>query len=197
MATKVKINEYYRRFEAGEFEGRRVELVEGAICEMRSPTPARATAICHLGAIFHRAFEGRATVNTRLPLTLSLLNEPEPDISLVRRAPDDYSCRHPNGGETLLVVEVSDGTPDLNRSAKADVYCASVNEYWILDVSKRQLEVFRLGFKDEENSGSWSWKFRFVIPADGRINTMWAPDVEFAVADLLPRAPDETIAVTP
>jgi hypothetical protein len=51
-----------------------------------------------------------AIVRAQLPVRLDHFNEPEPDLTLLRRRPDFYASAHPGPAEILLVVEVAESS---------------------------------------------------------------------------------------
>ena len=67
----------------------------------------------------------------------------EPDLALVRGPHTLYLKRHPVAGDAGLIIEVSDSSLARDR-LKAAEYCrAGADEYWIVNLIQRQLEVFR------------------------------------------------------
>lgn len=52
MVARVDVNEYYRRTEAGEFDGVRVELFDGEIRQEITPSPPRAAAMSKTNTLF-------------------------------------------------------------------------------------------------------------------------------------------------
>ncbi len=136
--------EYEQAVERGAFEGWRVELVDGVLCDM-SPQSGP-----HAGAIDRIAEELRSHLGTgfrlrqQMPLSLTDDSVPEPDIALVARDPqgDFYSSGHPR--TAFLVVEVADSSLPFDRNHKQRLYArAGIPEYWIVNLSSRRLEVYR------------------------------------------------------
>jgi Uma2 family endonuclease len=69
-------------------------------------------------------------------------SEPEPD--LVWAARRDYSKRHPEPHEVLLLVEVADTSLEVDRGLKLSVYAeAGIPDYWIVNLIDQQIEVYR------------------------------------------------------
>lgn len=185
--------EYLILTEGGAFEERRVELIGGVIYEkMAAMLSPHATAVRKTSRVFFAAFGGQTVINIQLPLVLDDNSEPEPDLLLARGSDDDYAARHPAPGDVLLALEVSDSTLAFDRRTKASAYARSqIVEYWILNVEERQLEIHRGPQQDSAMPLGWGYSTRLIVPEGGRAATLWQPDVEFAVADLLPRAPDD------
>ena len=69
-------------------------------------------------------------------------SEPEPDVSLARGAPDDYSSAHPGPPDIGLVVEVADTTLPKDRRRTQTYGPAGIPVYWIVNLVDRQIEVY-------------------------------------------------------
>ena len=80
----------------------------------------------------------------------------------------------------MLLIEVSCSTLATDRSVKGPLYAgAGIPEYWILNLSGRQLEVHRTPL-----NGVWAQTF--VVPESGTVSPLAAPEATVTVADLLP-----------
>lgn len=67
---------------------------------------------------------------------------PEPDVAVVRGAPEDFMERHPGGPDLALVVEISVTSQKLDGE-KARVYAsASVPAYWQIDVPAGRVRAY-------------------------------------------------------
>ncbi len=183
--------EYQLLTQAGAFEGRRVELIEGVIYEkMAAMLSPHASACRKVDRLFQAAFSGQAAIGLQLPIVLNDNSEPEPDLSLARGSDADYDDHNPLASEVLLALEVSDSTLSIDRRTKASAYArAQIVEYWILNIEERQLEIHRGPQQDSAMPLGWGYSTRLIVPESGRAATLWKPNVEFAVADLLPHAP--------
>jgi Uma2 family endonuclease len=102
-------------------------------------------------------------------------NRPEPDV-LVLREPTDQV---PTGQDALLVVEVSDSSQADDLGFKVDLYArAGVDEYWVLDLSRRRLVAFRT-----LQNGAYTQRDEF---AEGEtVAPLCAPGNPMRVADLI------------
>jgi Uma2 family endonuclease len=139
---RLSVEDYHRMIAAGILgEGDRVELIEGVIVEMSPRGPLHAKVIRRLCDPAFVSVSAEHIVQCQLPLTLAD-SEPEPDVSVVRRA-DAYRDRsHPT--TALLVFEVAGDSLRKDRMAKAAVYArAGIPEYVIANVEESSLEVHR------------------------------------------------------
>lgn len=86
----------------------------------------------------------RAYIRVQLPITLPPNSEPEPNIAVFCIDDREYFDYHPAPDEIFLLIEVARTTLNQDRIAKAPTYAkAKIPEYWVLDVQKRQVYVFR------------------------------------------------------
>jgi Uma2 family endonuclease len=69
-------------------------------------------------------------------------SEPEPDLSVVRGAMEDYRLEHPHTAEQ--VIEVCVASHDYDRSKLRAYAGAGVKEVWLVLVPEKQIEAHRL-----------------------------------------------------
>ena len=83
------------------------------------------------------------SVQVQLPVTLSDINAPEPDLAVVRGTEEDYADRHPGPSDLALVIEVADSSVGTDRSTKQRLYAtARVAQYWLVNLPESQVEVY-------------------------------------------------------
>lgn len=132
--------EYYQAAELGWFESQRVQLIFGEIYEMPAQGHAHVKAVWKIGQIMRKLYEPQHWVREQAPLDASDISQPEPDVAVSERAMADYTD-HPTA--LLPAIEVSDATLPLDRR-KAALYAASgVQEYWIVNLRNKTVEVHR------------------------------------------------------
>jgi len=135
--------EYYRMAEAGLFEGRRVELLDGEVIAMTPQGSRHAAAVARINRVLLTALGDQVSLRPQLPLILDERSEPEPDIAVCRRDARDYASEHPGPADTLLVIEVADTSLDYDRRRKARAYAtAGIPAFWIVNLPDRCLESF-------------------------------------------------------
>jgi len=82
-------------------------------------------------------------LRVQLPVTLSALSEPEPDLTIVKGSLESCAERHPGAEDVLVLVEVADSSLDYDRGAKLRVYAfAGVPVYLIVNIRERQIECY-------------------------------------------------------
>jgi len=119
-----------------------VELVEGEIVEMTPQKPSHSAGVRLVEEALRRTFGTGFDVRTQLPLALTDDSEPEPDVAVVRGSIRDYVAGHPT--TAVLVVEIADASLLFDRRRKGRLYArAGIQEYWIVNLIDRVLEVYR------------------------------------------------------
>ncbi|HEY3897673.1 MAG TPA: Uma2 family endonuclease [Chthoniobacter sp.] len=137
--SRLSVKEYHRLDEYNE-NGKRTELIRGFVIEKMGKSPRHRKCTVKLYKMILAQVPVGYTAWQEEPLTLRD-SEPEPDITIVRGSDDDYDDGHPS--TACLVVEIAVSSVGLDR-ALASVYAeAGVEEYWIVLVEERAVEVYR------------------------------------------------------
>ncbi len=170
---------YYRLAEQGWFEGRRVQLIDGEIIEMSPQRHPHSAAIELVRRALESVFPGSWWIRDQLPLSLSMTSDPEPDLAVVPGSPRDYSD-HPSAAH--LVVEVADMTLAFDKSRKLRLYAAAgIPEYWIVDLTKRRVLVFR-----QPSIESQQYALKTICGEADSLTPLSAPQRSIRIADILP-----------
>jgi Uma2 family endonuclease len=114
-------------------------------------------------------------LHIQLPVTLAGIQEPKPDIAVVRGSPEDYPGRHPGPPDIEAVIEVSDSTLD---------YDPGIGLYWIINLPESQIEVYEQPLPQE---GRYAVRTDYHPGQTLRLR-LDAALLELAVADVLPPA---------
>ena len=177
---RFSVKAYYRMAETGILPpDARVELLDGRIIDMSPIGPAHGGTVKRLSRIFNTKANGRWLVSTQDPVRLDDHSEPEPDVALLKPAPDDYKRRHPLPDDVFLLVEISDTTLEYDREVKLPAYGqAGVAEVWIVNLNEAAIEVYR----DPHFTGYGS---RTVLGAGDQVSPQAFPDAILEVGDLL------------
>jgi Uma2 family endonuclease len=175
------IADYHQMIEARILdEDDRVELLEGKIVCMSPQRPFHAASVQRSSRLLFKLLSDRAEIRVQLPVILGNDSEPEPDLAVVRFDADEYSFRHPEVPDIYLLIEVADSTIAKDRNQKARIYAKNqVLEYWILDLQKRQVYVFR---QPEEGI----YREKLILNSDDSITMQAFPDVAIALNDMFP-----------
>lgn len=179
---KWTCEEYHRLGDEGFFLGQRMQLIEGSIIEMSPQKHPHAAGIDLTRAALEAAFGRGYWFRNQLPLKLSDISEPEPDLAVVRGGPREWTD-HPTTAE--LVVEISDTTLRFDLGLKLATYAkALLPEYWVVDLVNRRLIVHRQ--PKRPRSGAARYDEVTVYEADAVVKPLAKPRAAVKVADLLP-----------
>lgn len=142
--AKWTIDDYHRMIAAGILDNRRVELLKGEIVEMLPEGEPHAYCSSEAGEYLIRLLGDHAMIRISKPITLPNDSEPEPDIAIVQRLGREYLEHHPYPENVFWLIEYSDSSLDKDLETKSKVYAeAKILEYWVVNLKKRQLIVFR------------------------------------------------------
>ncbi|QLE50396.1 Uma2 family endonuclease [Nostoc sp. C057] len=142
--AKWTIDEYHHMIAAGILDDRRIELLKGEIVEMPPEGEPHAYFSSEAGEYLIQLLGNRATVRPSKPITLPNNSEPEPDIAIVQRLRREYLEHHPYPENIFWLIEYSDSSLDKDLQIKTKVYAeVEIPEYWVVNLRKRQLIVFR------------------------------------------------------
>ncbi len=174
--------EYHRLGDEGFFIGQRVQLIEGSIIEMSPQKNEHAVPLLLTCDVMQALFGSTRTVRYQLPLKLSDVSEPEPDVAIVIGKPRDWPD-HPATAD--LVIETSESTLTFDLTVKAKLYAQSlIPEYWVVDLVHRQLVVHRQ--PKRPRSGAARYDEIAVYEAAAAVKPLAKPRASVKVADLLP-----------
>ncbi|MEO1296102.1 MAG: Uma2 family endonuclease, partial [Cyanobacteria bacterium J06636_16] len=124
----------------------RYELIGGDLHIMPVPDPLHQKAVRRIVKLLRAAIAHRPDVDIDIssPVSLGESDQPIPDVSLVRNDEDDYGGGHPTPEDTYLIVEVAHSHPEGDIKLKRLQYAAAgLQEYWVADLQKRELLVYR------------------------------------------------------
>lgn len=114
--------------------GVHVELIEGEVVEIGPVGGPHVWCVADLDELFNGLIRRRAKVIIQSPIRLGEFDEPEPDVTPVRRR-EQKTRSLPTAGEVFLIVEVSDSTLHHDRTVKLPRYAAAhIPEGWIVDL---------------------------------------------------------------
>jgi len=178
--------EYDRMIEIGVFQpGDPVELLGGELVVAEPQSSPHYTAVYLAEEALRSAFGPGWLIRTQAPIALDERSEPEPDVSVAHGRPRDYSGEHP--ARPVLIVEVALSNLALDRDHKGSLYArARLEDYWIVNLVDRVLEVYRQPVTDATAAFGWRYASRQTLGSSAAIAPLAAPDAAIHVADLLP-----------
>src|SRR2546425_3636844 len=178
--------EYDRLIDIGIFRpGDPVELLGGELVVAEPQNSPHYTAICLAEEALRRAFGAGWLIRTQGPIALDEQSEPEPDVAVARGNVRDYSREHP--ARPVLVVEMAVSSLSLDRNHKGSLYArARLEDYWILNIVDRVLEVYREPAEDTTASFGWRYASVQALGPESSVTPLAAPGGRVLVSDLLP-----------
>jgi len=178
--------EYDRLIEIGVFRpGDPVELLGGELIVAEPQSSPHYTAVCLAEEALRSAFGAGWLIRTQGPIALDEQSEPEPDVAVARGNVRDYSREHP--ARPVLVVEVAVSSLSLDRNHKGSLYArAGLEDYWIVNLVERVLEVYRQPVADASAPFGWRYASTQTLGAESSVTPLAAPDAHIPVAGLVP-----------
>lgn len=175
------VDEYYQMAKTGILQpDEKVELIAGQIIRNMTPQGSfHAAAITRTNRLLNQPVQPRFLVRSQLPIQLDNRSEPEPDLALVKSDPLDYDDRHPKAEDVYLIIEIADSTLKTDLTLKKQVYAeAKIPDYWVWDLIKRQLYVYRQpteeGYQQEQ-----------ILSERQSIAPLFFPDFQVKIREML------------
>jgi Uma2 family endonuclease len=173
--------EYYRLAKEGWFSGQRVQLINGEILQMPPQGYPHAQAYLNTIGILNGVF-GSDFLRPQLPLNVPGESDPEPDVAITEH-PKTYYRDHPV--TAILVVEIADSSVYLDRR-KANLYAtAGVQDYWVVNLNTRRLEVFRKPVADSSQDFGHRYAEAFELAEAEIVSPLARPAAKIQVKALL------------
>lgn len=178
--------EYDRLIEIGVFRpGDPIELLGGDLVVAEPQSGPHYTAIYLAEEALRRVFGPGWLVRTQAPIALDDDSEPEPDVAVAQGPPREFSRDHPP--RPVLVVEVALSSLTFDRDHKGSLYArAQLEDYWIINLVDRVLEVYRQPVPDATAAFGWRYTSRQTLGPEASVAALAAPGARVSVADLLP-----------
>src|SRR5262249_38440706 len=180
-----KRSEYERLVDLGIFEGEPIELIDGQLVVAEPQYPYHASSISAVEYAVRAVLPSGWLVRTQSPVSLDDESEPQPDLVVVPGRPGDYRHAHPT--LPVLAIEVAESSLAFDRLQKGSLYArAGIQDYWIVNLVDRALEVYREPVADR--SAAYGWRYRSLTtlgPADVVVPLAFSSS-RIAVADVLP-----------
>lgn len=177
----INVAEYHCMAEAGVFHPEeRVELIAGQLVKMAAKGTAHTVTLRRINRLFTRfSLQIEVMVQIQDPIVLNDYSEPEPDLALLRVDPREYIDAHPTAADTYLVIEVADSSLKYDSETKGKLYAQSnIADYWVLDVVKRKLYVFR----QPTNQG---YQSEVILTEDASVSPLQFPDLTISIQEML------------
>jgi len=179
-------DEFFHMVEQGWFNDQRVEFIEGSVIDMSPTSSEHGFCVSRAQLAFWSALGDTAWVRAQLPLDLAPRSYVLPDLAIVTGGLMTHRGKD-NPTQAMLVVEFSESSLSFDRNYKASLYAASgIQEYWIVNLPDRQVEVHRCIVKDPAAECGSKYSDIIISRSGDNIQPLEFPLVHIAVADLLP-----------
>jgi Uma2 family endonuclease len=177
--------EYESLVDLGLFRGEPVELVGGQLIVAEPQGSYHATAVSVADDVLRAVLPTGWIVRSQMPVALDDESAPEPDLAVVTGSRADYRESHP--ARLALALEVAESSLQFDRQHKGSLYArAGIQDYWIVNLLERTLEVHRDPAPDPTAPFGWRYRsVRTLTPADV-VSPLALPSVQIVVGDLLP-----------
>jgi Uma2 family endonuclease len=173
----MKRAEFEQLDKLGFFDEEKVELLFGLVIPMAPIDQEHSESVAIVHDMLFRKLDGVARVYTQASFAASEYSAPQPDIFVV--PPGQYWQELHS--KAYLIVEVSRSSLRRDRAKRLVYQGANVDEYWIVNHPDACVEVYR-----DRRDNKWhslTKHFRGDV-----ISPLAFPDVQIAVADILPPA---------
>ena len=178
------VREFMQMGEAGILD-ERCELVHGEVIEMPPVGNAHSIALQDLYDALRQAWPHPKFIRTQATQRFDEHWAPMPDLALLKQRPVPGALIDEL---PVLVVEVSDETLSYDLGQKRLDYArAGVPEYWVADLKRRRLLVFR-GPERGAVEAEHAYLDEVVVQADQTVSPLAIPSLQIKVADILPAA---------
>src|SRR5262245_48032979 len=180
LVMRWTVEQFNHMGDMGWFEGRRAFLLDGVIWEQGPMNPPHASALYLVGEAVRAIFATGWVVRVQMPMRVDEHDDPFPDVLVVAGAPRDFSSAHPVTAS--LIVEVSDTTLKVDTTEKAERYAtAGVADYWVLDLTRRVLLVFRDPVPLPAGLGATAYRTQLTLNPTDRVSPLAAPSASILV----------------
>ncbi|NJK38873.1 MAG: Uma2 family endonuclease [Oscillatoriales cyanobacterium RM2_1_1] len=172
-----QIDLYHQAVNAGIFDHRDIELLEGELIKMSPEGTPHAGAIRDLARFLTFQLGNRAEVSDGHPVTLSETSEPEPDIAIVQPLGKVYRDHHPYPENIFWLIEFSNSSLEQDLGQKQRIYAmAEISEYWVVNLRQQQVHVYRQPQEGEYQISE--------VVRDGSLTPEAFPDVQVDLREL-------------
>jgi Uma2 family endonuclease len=177
---RLTVKEYYRMGELGILDSHEsIELINGQILKKPMKGTSHEAAITRIGRQLGNRLAELALIRYQSPIHLNEYSEPKPDLAIVKIDQLDYEDHHPKPNEIYLLIEVADSSRERDIDFKAQIYAqADIFDYWVLELTNRQLYVFRQPFQGE-------YQQKIILSESEEISILAFEEIKIKIAQML------------
>jgi Uma2 family endonuclease len=183
--VRFTVDEYFRMSDAGVFDGRRVELIEGRIVRVHAQAHPHRWSVSKANWAFRRRFPAKQfwiLVQSTLPL--GRFGAPDPDIHAFAVPEGTAEEQLP---KPFIVLEVSDKTYRKDTGSKLRMYAsAGIRDYWGVNLNERRIEVYRKPVNKTGKRRDWKYAEVEQFKLGQKIRLLEYPKISIAVNEIIP-----------
>ncbi len=183
---RFTVSQYFRMSDAGVFDNRRVELVDGRILQMPAQGLPHIASVSKSMIVCSRHFSDASKFWLVVQSTylMEKHDAPEPDVYILKCPIGTPKGKQP---KAFLVIEVSNKTYKRDSGIKLRRYAAAgIQDYWIVNIKEKRVEVYRKPENATGKRGDWQYGSTEHFYAGEKIKLLAYPRIQFAVEDMLP-----------
>jgi Uma2 family endonuclease len=183
--VRFSLDEYLRIADAGLLDRIKTELLEGRIVDMAPQEDPHMAAVSRIMRLLNAVTDAEQDwLVVQGTLYLDDRSAPEPDFHLFNVPVMTPRERRP---APILVIEVSDTTYRKDRDEKTRIYArAGIEDYWIVNINQRRLEVYRQPINPTGNDEDWRYASVTHLGPGEMASMLKRPAVKLPVAQMLP-----------
>ncbi len=174
--------EYSEKVEKGFLVKQRVYLFRGELIEMSSMGALHWQGIKKLNYWLTENFRHEFETNTQAPFEAFDESMPEPDGAVYTK---EQEARRPCPNSAVLVIELSESSVELDREMAVEYAASSVQEYWIVNLRDRNIEVHRDAVADPSSVTGFRYSSHRIVVESEPISPIAKPTAMLRFGDLL------------
>lgn len=169
---------YHRAIDAGIFDDQFIELLRGELIVMPPEREPHAYYNTEAADYIRTLLGESVKIRDAKPITLPNNSEPVPDVAIVKPLGEIYLEHHPYPENIFWIIEYSNATLSKDLGDKKYIYAeAGIEEYWVVNLKKSELKVFR-DLKDGEYTTE-------LTISQGTVSPLAFPNVYIEVGRLM------------
>ncbi len=174
---RITVAQFHELHDRGFYGQRRLMLIDGIVLEKEVMNAPHINACDLMGAALRGAFGPGWIVREDKPIFFGLYSDPHPDFQVLKGTVQDYP-EVPTSAS--LIVEISDSSLSYDTREKLELYArAGIQEYWVLDLNRLRLLVYRDPVGKDYTSQQ-------ELDSTKSISPLAKPDSPILVENLLP-----------
>jgi len=176
----INIKEYQKMEEVGILSHLdKVELINGEILHMSPIGIKHQGVINKINNFFFPLYSKKAVIHIQGPIQFKNLNQPVPDVMLLKPRKDFYTKKSALPKDVFLLIEVADSSLKYDKEIKLPLYAAAkIKEYWIVNLQDDIIEIYR-------NPKNGIYKNNIIASIGDKISCSAFPNKKIAVKDIL------------